>query len=114
MPCSSRRRTVFGPIPGIRPGEAPANRSRAISHDSTVNPSGLSASDATLATSLFGPMPIEHVSPVRSRTASLIRRAAAFGRSSGVRSMYASSRPTTCTRSTCSCSTAITSRERVR
>ena len=37
---------------------------RAPSAVSTRKPSGFSASEATFATSLFGPMPIEQVSPV--------------------------------------------------
>ena len=56
-------------MPGISPGEAPANRSHAISRESTTKPSGFSASEATLATSLLGPIPIEQVSPVASATA---------------------------------------------
>ena len=67
-----------------------------------------------MATSLLGPMPIEQLSPVRSAIAALTRRAAARGRSIPVRSRYASSSPTTSTRSTCSRSTSMTSRERAR
>jgi len=67
------------PDSGMRPGEWPAKRSIAISRDMTQKPSGFSASDATFATSLFGPMPIEQTSPVASWTAALTRRAAPSG-----------------------------------
>ena len=76
MPSSPRRATVFGPMPGTRPGEASAKRIRASSAVSSTNPSGFSASEATFATSLLGPRPTEQVSPVSVRTASFTRRAA--------------------------------------
>ncbi len=114
MPSSSSLATVLGPMPGTRPGEASANRSRAPSAVSSRKPSGFSASDATFATSLLGPMPTLHVSPVSALTASLTARAAERCRSSPVRSRYASSRPTTSTRSTCCFRTAMTSLERER
>jgi hypothetical protein len=63
-------------MPGTRPGEAAAKRTRASSAVSSTKPSGFSASEATFATSLFGPIPTEQVSPVCSRTASFTRRAA--------------------------------------
>ena len=86
MPRCSSLAAVLGPMPGIsRGGEAP-KRSRACSAVSIRKPSGLSASEATLATSLFGPMPIEQASPVARVTAALIRRPAALGRSTPVRS----------------------------
>ena len=74
-------------MPGIRPGEESAKRSRASAAVSSRKPSGLSASDATLATSLLGPIPIEQRRPVLAVTAALILRAAARCRSSPVRSM---------------------------
>ena len=95
-------------------GEEGPNRTRASSAVSMRKPSGLSASEATLATSLFGPMPIEQASPVVRVTAALMRRPAALGRSTPVRSRYASSSPTTSTVSTWSCSTSMTARERSR
>ena len=112
IPCSASRSTVFGPIPGISPGPAEAKRSHACSRVSTTKPFGFSASDATFATSFVGPIPIEHARPVASSIAALTRRAAALGRSKPPRSRYASSSPTTSTRSTCSRRTAMTSRER--
>ena len=72
--------------PGTSPGEAPPKRSRASAAVSERKPSGLSASEATFATSLLGPIPIEHARPVRSVTAALIRLPAALGRSKPVRS----------------------------
>ena len=86
MPWRSRRWAVFGPMPGTSPGGEPAKRSRACSAVSSTKPSGFSASEATLATSLLGPMPMEQPSPVRSVTAALIRRAAARWRSKPLRS----------------------------
>ena len=73
-------------MPGTKPGEAPAKRARASAADSTTKPSGFSASEATFATSLFGPSPTEQVRPVAVRAASLTRAAAARGRSKPVRS----------------------------
>ena len=61
-PSSARRAAVFGPMPGTRPGGAEAKRAHACSRVSTTNPAGFSASEATFATSLFGPMPTEQVS----------------------------------------------------
>ena len=61
-PSSARRAAVFGPMPGTRPGGAEAKRAQACSRLSTTKPAGFSASDATFATSLFGPMPTEQVS----------------------------------------------------
>ena len=73
-------------MPGTRPGDASAKRIRAPSAVSSRKPSGFSASDATFATSLFGPMPTLQVSPVSAFTASFTRRAAERCRSSPVRS----------------------------
>ncbi len=47
----------------------------------TVNPSGLSSSEAILASSLFGATPIEQDSPVAARTACLIADATMRARS---------------------------------
>jgi hypothetical protein len=63
-------------MPGTSPGEAFAKRSRASAALSSTNPSGFSASEATFATSLLGPIPTEQVRPVSVRTASFTRRAA--------------------------------------
>ena len=63
-PSSARRAAVFGPMPGTSPGGAAAKRAQACSRLSTTKPAGFSASEATLATSLLGPMPTEHVSCV--------------------------------------------------
>ena len=58
------------PLDGLRadsrhqPHRDGPNRSQACSRLSTTNPRGFSASEATLATSLFGPIPIEQPSPV--------------------------------------------------
>ncbi len=51
-------------MPGISAGGASAKRSQACSRVSTTKPAGFSASEATLATSLLGPMPTEQVSCV--------------------------------------------------
>ena len=49
---------------------------------STTKPAGFSASEATFATSLFGPIPTEHTIPVALRISSTSRRIAARGESS--------------------------------
>ena len=59
MPCWRRRSAVLGPIPGISPQGEPPNRAQASWRVRTTKPRGFSASDATLATSLLGPMPTE-------------------------------------------------------
>ena len=86
--CRARpaARRSAGPMPGTRPGGEPAKRSRACSRVSARKPSGFSASEATLATSLLGPMPIEHTSPVRSSTAAFTVRAVACGQPRSLRS----------------------------
>ncbi len=61
-PSSARRAAVLGPMPGTRPGGEEAKRAHACSRLSTTKPAGFSASEATFATSLLGPMPTEHVS----------------------------------------------------
>ena len=97
-PCASRRSAVFGPTPGSRPGGACANRAQASSRESTTKPRGFSASEATLATSLLGPIPTEQPRPVASRISAIRRRIAACGATRSLRSRYASSRPATSTR----------------
>ena len=80
------RAAVFGPIPGISPGARRAKRAHACSRVSTTNPAGFSASEATFATSLFGPIPTEHVSPTSSAISATRRRIAARGENSPSRS----------------------------
>ena len=100
IPSVSSRAFALGPMPftfrtgrgQIRAGTSPSV--------STVRPPGLSSSEAIFDKSLFGVMPIEHESPVASRTARwmsvAITRArtqesgapsAALDRTSAVRSM---------------------------
>ena len=85
-PSASRRATVFGPIPGTSPGEACAKRAHACARLSTTNPAGFSASEATFATSLFGPIPTEHTIPLAAWISATSRRIAARGESSPARS----------------------------
>ncbi len=86
MPSACNRSAVLPPIPGISLHGALANRSHACSRLSTTNPCGFSASEATFATSLFGPMPTDAVSPVCSWISATIRRIPAFGAGSPVSS----------------------------
>ena len=86
IPIRSRRATVFGPIPGTRPGDSPAKRSRASARESTTSPAGLPSSLVILASMRLSEMPIEQVSPVSSRISEAIRRIVAFGEKSPVRS----------------------------
>ena len=79
MPRRSSRSTVFGPMPGSEPGRRSAKRAHASSRLSTTKPAGFSASEATFATSLFGPMPTEAVRPVAALISATIRRIAARG-----------------------------------
>ena len=51
-------------MPGTSPGDAPAKRAQACSRLRTTKPAGFSASEATLATSLLGPMPTDALIPV--------------------------------------------------
>jgi len=78
-PSAARRAAVFGPIPGSSPGGEPAKRSHACSRLSTTKPAGFSASDATFATSLLGPMPTEQLSWVARLISATSRRIAARG-----------------------------------
>ena len=64
MPSASSRSAVFGPDAGQQPRRASAKRSHACSRVSTTKPCGFSASEATFATSRFGPMPTEAARPV--------------------------------------------------
>ena len=76
---SLRRAAVFGPIPGTIAGGAEAKRSQAWARVSTTNPPGFSASEATLATSLLGPIPTEQLSPSVCLISTTRRRIAARG-----------------------------------
>ena len=78
--------TDFGPMPGIRPGDSAAKRSRASARKSTTNPAGLPSSLVILASMRLSEMPIEQLSPVSSRISVAIRRIVAFGEKSPVRS----------------------------
>ena len=62
IPCSLI--TVFGPIPGTRPGDSAAKRSRASSRESTTSPAGLPSSLTILASIRLSEIPTEQVSPV--------------------------------------------------
>ena len=86
IPIPSSFTTVFGPIPGTRPGESPAKRSSASSRESTTNPAGLPSSLTIFASSRFSEIPTEQVSPVSSRISTAIRRIVAFGENSPVSS----------------------------
>ncbi len=86
IPIASSLATDFGPIPGIRPGESPANRSSASSRESTTSPAGLPSSLVILASIRLSEIPIEQVSPVSSRISAAIRRIVAFGEKIPVRS----------------------------
>ncbi len=66
-------------MPGTSPQGAPANREHASSRVRTTNPEGFSASEATLATSLFGPMPTEEPSPVARCISPRIRSISSTG-----------------------------------
>ena len=76
-PSPARRPAVFGPMPGMSPGGEDAKRAHAASRSSTTKPAGFSASEATFATSLFGPIPTEHVSPIFREISATRRRSPA-------------------------------------
>ena len=78
-PRAVSRWEVLGPIPGTRPGGEAAKRSHACSRVSATIPAGFSASEATFATSLLGPIPTEHVSRVEALISATSRRIAARG-----------------------------------
>ena len=84
IPCSFS--TVFGPTPGIRPGESPAKRSSASSRESTTRPAGLPSSLVIFASIRLSEMPTEQVSPVSSRISAATRLIVDFGEKSPVRS----------------------------
>ena len=86
IPNPLRRSAVFGPMPGTSEHREEPNRSQACSRVSTTKPRGFSASDATLATSLLGPIPIEQLSPVVRSMWAPSRRIAACGAGRPVRS----------------------------
>jgi hypothetical protein len=71
MPSAASLAAAFGPMPLTLRAASGQMRSAMSACVSSVRPSGLSSSDASLDSSLFGVMPIEHVNPVRSRTAAL-------------------------------------------
>ena len=79
IPIASRRSAVFAPMPGSSRAGAAAKRAHASSRVSTTKPAGFSASEATLATSLLGPIPTEQVIPVSARISDTRRRTAARG-----------------------------------
>jgi hypothetical protein len=87
IPIRSSRVTVFGPIPGIRPGEDPAKRSRASERERTTRPAGLPSSLVILASMRFSEMPTEQLRPVSCLISAAIRRIVAFGEKRPVRSM---------------------------
>ena len=89
-PRPARRSCARGPA-GAAPtaGRAPRARAPAVT---TVSPSGLSRSEAILATSLLGATPTEAVSPVSSRMRSLMRRAISHRRCRGARWLAVTSR----------------------
>src|SRR5437588_396005 len=87
IPDAFSRSTVFGPMPGTSPHGAEAKRSHACSRVRTTNPLGFSASEATLATSLLGPIPTEQLRPVERSISATMRRIAACGAGIPLRSM---------------------------
>ena len=85
-PIRSSLVTVFGPMPGTRPGDSAAKRSRAASRERTTRPAGLPSSLVIFASIRLSEIPTEQVSPVASRISLAIRRIVAFGEKSPVRS----------------------------
>ena len=86
MPSFSSRSTVFGPIPGTRPGDSPAKRASASSRETTTIPVGLPSSLVIFASIRLSEIPTEQVSPVSRRISASIRRIVAFGEKIPVRS----------------------------
>ena len=78
-PSAARRAAVFGPMPGTSSGGEEANLAHACSRVRTTKPAGFSASEATLATSLFGPIPTEQLSRSVRWISTTRRRMAARG-----------------------------------
>ena len=111
IPSARSLSAVFGPMPGTSAHREAPNRAQACSRLSTTKPLGFSASEATLATSLLGPIPIEQPRPVPPSMCAARRRIAACGAGRPVRSRYASSSPMTSTASTKARTLAITSRD---
>ena len=72
MPSSASRAAAFGPMPFTLRAASGQMRAGTSSWPSSVRPSGLSSSEASFESSLFGVMPIEQVRPVRSCTAALM------------------------------------------
>ena len=107
-PSSARRSAVLGPMPGMRLVGAVANRTHASSRPIATNPAGLPRSLQHLATSRDGPMPTEITIPVSTLTASTTSRSTRSGFSTPVSSAYASSSPSSWTRSSRSPTTAHT------
>ncbi len=86
IPIASSLRTVFGPIPGISPGDSAAKRSSASSRERTTRPAGLPSSLVIFASIRLSEIPTEQVRPVLSRIWPAIRRIVAFGEKIPVRS----------------------------
>ncbi len=108
IPRSASRSAVFGPMPGTRLVGAVAKRTHASSRPMATKPFGLPRSLQHLATSRDGPMPTEITIPVPALTASTTSRSTRSGLATPVRSAYASSRPSCCTRSSRSATTSQT------
>ena len=72
-------------MPGIRRIGSGSRNAWTASGRTIVNPSGFWKSEAILATSLFGPMPIEQVRPSRSTTSAFTARAWTAARSKSPR-----------------------------
>jgi len=75
MPCEASFSAAFGPMPLMRRAGSGQTRAARSSRVSTVMPSGLSMSEHSLASSLFGAMPTEQVRPVAASTAAFMRAA---------------------------------------
>ena len=73
-PRRSSRGAVLTPTPRSTDSGMGSRKSPTCSAGTTVSPSGLSASEASLAMSRFGPMPTEAVRLTASRIAALARR----------------------------------------
>ena len=78
-PASRRRAAVFGPTPHSSEIASGARNAASSPGGTIVSPSGLSRSDAILAIDFVVPAPQEIVSPVSSRTRSLIQRPTSAG-----------------------------------
>src|SRR4030067_302407 len=79
MPSSASRCSVLGPTPwSLRTGSGQTRAGMSAS-EIAVSPSGFCMSEASLASSLFGPMPMEQVSPAASLMRCLIARATGPG-----------------------------------